>query len=388
MRVGEFSDSFLPVVDGVGRVVYSYCDHLGRLGEECTAVVPMNDTGYRGSFPFEIIDFYSQKLPGGVRYRLGMPLLDEHYHQRIAMKHFELVHVHSPFIAGMEGVHYAKKNHVPLIGTFHSRYYDDFLQISGSRLVAGVSTDILVRDFFNRCDEVWTLTEESERTLRNYGVTAHLWRMPNGIERRPVSRRSREISIRRYGIRTNCPVLLYVGQLNWKKNLAMIMEACAEMKKEGMDFQLVFAGMGPHETEIRQKAEALAIGEELNLVGHVQNTEELDGLYAAADLFVFPSVYDTYGLVVREAANAGTPSVVTEESGASDGIRNGINGFLARETSSDLCRVIVSALQDRDRLEKIGEAAMATLPVSWEEVIERVRERYRYHIERNRESLR
>ena len=58
MKIGEFSDSFLPIVDGVGRVVYNYCDTIARKGYEVTAVVPLDKFGYRGRFPFEIIDYY------------------------------------------------------------------------------------------------------------------------------------------------------------------------------------------------------------------------------------------------------------------------------------------------------------------------------------------
>ncbi len=55
MKIGQFSDSFLPIVDGVGRVVYNYCDSLGKKGHELSAIVPMEDMGYRGRFPFEIM---------------------------------------------------------------------------------------------------------------------------------------------------------------------------------------------------------------------------------------------------------------------------------------------------------------------------------------------
>ena len=63
LRIGQFSDSFLPIVDGVGRVVYNYCSTLGNKGQEVVAVCPMEDMGYRGNYPFEIIDYYSTTLP-------------------------------------------------------------------------------------------------------------------------------------------------------------------------------------------------------------------------------------------------------------------------------------------------------------------------------------
>ena len=60
MKIGQFSDSFLPIVDGVGRVVYNYATALSRCGEECYVIAPMADTGYRGGYPFELVDFISR----------------------------------------------------------------------------------------------------------------------------------------------------------------------------------------------------------------------------------------------------------------------------------------------------------------------------------------
>ena len=131
MKIGEFSDSFLPVVDGVGRVAYSYCDHIARKGHECSAIVPLTKMGYRGQYPFEIIDYYSKSMPGMPQYKFGAPVIDEHYQQHLSMTEFDIVHIHTPFIAGQEGIRYARKHDIPLVGTFHSKYYDDFLNELG-----------------------------------------------------------------------------------------------------------------------------------------------------------------------------------------------------------------------------------------------------------------
>ena len=63
MKIGQFSDSFLPIIDGVGRVVYNYCETIALKGHECTAIVPLDKFGYRGKYPFEIIDYYAKKIP-------------------------------------------------------------------------------------------------------------------------------------------------------------------------------------------------------------------------------------------------------------------------------------------------------------------------------------
>lgn len=381
MKIGEFSDSFLPVVDGVGRVVYSYCDHIARTGNQCTAVVPLTKMGYRGRFPFEVIDYYCAPLPHQPQYNVGAPIIDEHYRKHLNMTDFDIVHVHTPFIAGMEGVRYARKHNIPIVGTFHSKYYDDFLQISHSRIIAGISTDVLVTDFFNKCDEVWALTDSSASTLQSYGCKKPIFLIPNGMDVRTVLPSQKEDAISAFHLRNDVLTLLYVGQLNWKKNIRLILEACSLLKQEGIDFQLVLAGQGPHREEIEALTAQLGIKNNTVFAGHIHDVRLLDGLYLAADLFVFPSVYDTFSMVVREAANAGTPSIVVRDSGPSECIQDRINGLLCQEDADDLYQTIREAAQDRAFLRKLGEAAKETIPIEWSVIIEKVLRRYQFLID-------
>ncbi len=384
MKIGEFSDSFLPVVDGVGRVVYSYCDHIARTGNQCTAVVPLTRMGYRGRFPFEIIDYSSTPLPGQRQYSFGAPIMDEHYRKHLNMTNFDIVHVHSPFIAGYEGLRYAKKHDIPIVGTFHSKYYDDFLQISHSKIIAGISTDVLVTDFFNKCDEVWTLTDSSAETLKSYGCKKPIFLMPNGMDKRTVLPEQKEEAVAAFHLKRDVTTLLYVGQLNWKKNIRLILEACSKLKANGSQFQLVLAGQGPHQEEIEAMTETLGIRNNTVFTGHIHDVRMLDGLYLAADLFVFPSVYDTFSMVVREAANAGTPSIVVRSSGAAECIQEGVNGLLCQEDANDLYEKIQDALLDPGYLAKLGKTAEETIPIEWSVIIEKVLARYQFLIDYHR----
>ena len=384
MKIGEFSDSFLPIVDGVGRVVYNYCETIAKKGYECTAVVPLDKFGYRGRFPFEIIDYYSRSLPLLPQYDAGMPAFDLHYNARLKMTDFDIVHVHTPFIAGNEGIKYAKDRNIPLIGTFHSKYYDDFLQITGSRYMAELGTDMIVR-FYDHCDEVWAVSESSAETLKSYGYKGHVEVMPNGMMIKELDPSWAGLAKEHFGINDN-PCLLYVGQMNWKKNILKILEAAAMLKKDGVKFNLIMAGKGPHEDEINAKIKELGIDDITHVVGHILREDLLSGLYMLADLFVFPSLYDNGPMVVREAANAGTPSIVTGGSSSAEGIDDGVNGFYCEDNSESIYRVAKSALSDLPKTRKIGLQAKDTIPVAWDEIIDDVIDRYELIINRYKEQ--
>ena len=126
LQIGEFTDTFIPVVDGVGRVVLAYANTLARKGHQVTVVTPMYDTGYRGGYPFELVDFVGSDVPLIKQYKTGEPPLDSHYRARIRMIPLDIVHAHSPFMAGSEALRLARKRDIPMVGTFHSKYKDDF----------------------------------------------------------------------------------------------------------------------------------------------------------------------------------------------------------------------------------------------------------------------
>ena len=132
MKVGQFSDTFLPVVDGVGRVVSHYAYLMGELCEACYVIAPRQVNLVREGFSFEIVDYRSFPVPRNPQYRAGIPALDLSYRKRLVEIELDIVHAHSPFVAGREAFRIAHGRGIPLVATFHSRYYDGIYQTTGS----------------------------------------------------------------------------------------------------------------------------------------------------------------------------------------------------------------------------------------------------------------
>ncbi|MGI5888213.1 MAG: glycosyltransferase [Oscillospiraceae bacterium] len=385
MKIGEFTDSFIPVVDGVGRVVSAYCCELGKRDNEVYVISPMTDTGYRGKYPFEIVDFLSKALPGGLPWKQGIPNTDQHFQKRMKDISFEIVHSHSPFITGLSALRYANKYNIPIVSTFHSKYYDDFLMFTHSKMVSDIGVKAVL-EYYSHCDEVWAVSSSTAAVLEDYGYSGHIEVMENGTDPLKPEECGDPDEIRRKYRIPERPVLLFVGQLNWKKNILLILEACAILKSRGERCTLILAGMGPHEDEIKDKARDLGIKSDVIFTGHVESIKELDGIYRAADIFTFPSLYDNAPMVVREAARAGTPSVLARDGSAAEIIEDGVNGRLCGNSAEDLARVISEMLSDREKLHAMGEAARKTTPIPWEKIIDKVENRYRYLIENHRPS--
>lgn len=374
LNIGQFTDTFLPVVDGVGRVALAYAESLSRLGHQVTVGCPMYDTGFRGGMPFEIVDYKSAPLPGMKQYRQGEAPMDPHYRKRMRMIPLDIVHSHSPFTAGSEALRLAVQRKIPLVGTFHSKYYDDFLKATKSETLAKWGTKFVV-NFFERCDEVWAVGESTAEVLRSYGYEGDIQVMPNGVNIRPVQKGAVEEVEHRWQLGRD-PMFLFVGQMNWKKNIASVLDACALLKAEGRKFHLILAGQGPDMKEIEEKIYQNGLLSCTHLAGHVTDMALLDGLYARADVFAFPSLYDSAPMVIREAAVMGTPSVLVRGSCAADVVQENVNGYLCENTAESLKNVLLDVLDDREKLQRIGQAAQQTIPVPWDMLMEQVVERY------------
>ncbi len=374
LRIGQFTDTFLPIVDGVGRVVQAYAENLSRMGHQVTVVAPMYDTGYQGGFPFELVDFMGAGVPGMKQYKVGEAVWDAHYRKRMRMITLDLIHAHSPFTAGSEAIRLAALRKLPMVATFHSKYYDDFLKATKSESIAKMGTKFVV-NFYNRCDEVWAVGKNTADVLRGYGYEGEIQVMPNGATMRSATESDIREVTRRWNLGED-PMILFVGQMDWKKNILTVLEACAQLKQAGRKYRLLLAGQGIDMNAIGQKIKDLNIQDRAEMLGHITDASLLDGLYARATVFAFPSLYDAAPMVVREAAVMGTPSVMVRGSTAAEIIRDRENGFLCENDPKDLARVLGEVINDPELIRETGEKARETIPVPWQIVLETAVERY------------
>lgn len=367
MIIGQFCDVYPPELDGVGAVCKSYAEELSLLGDECYYVAPYAEQ--KKEYDFQALLYRSVKLPGEA-YRTGIPDLDLQYRHRISDIDFDVVHAHSPFASGLAALHLARRRKIPLVATFHSKYYDDFLEKTHSRHLASMGTNVVV-DFYNQCDEVWAVSEKTADVLRDYGYGGVIQIMPNGTNPCQIREEDARQAGERFGLK-DVPTFLFVGQMNWKKNIRKTLEAAALYGRE-KPFQLVLAGQGPDEKEIRECAETLGILPNCIFTGHISNRALLMGLYARADLLVFPSLYDNAPMVLREAAAAGTAAILVRGSCAAEGIEDGVNGLLCEDDAASIARCMQLGIERRGQL---GAAAKASIPVAWSSIVQQVRRRY------------
>lgn len=171
-------------------------------------------------------------------------------------------------------------------------------------------------------------------------------------------------------------VLLFVGQHIWQKNTRMLVHSLYHLKNMSTKFKMFFIGTGYAVDELKALVNELKLTEFVTFLGVVQDRELLKSVFSRSSLFLFPSVYDNAPIVVREAAAVGCPSLVIENSNASEGIKDNYNGFLSQNDEEAFAAKIKEILSDKNRLESVGHTAQRTLYKNWEQIVSEVKERY------------
>lgn len=371
MIIGEFVDTYPPSVDGVGRVTLSYCQTLTEMGHETYYIAP-DSPQETEVFGFPVILSASMKVPGEL-FRMGLPGLDLKYRRQVDQIAFDIVHAHSPFLAGKEAARIAKKRDIPLVSTFHSKYYDDALKKTRSHTLAKVVVQEIIR-FYDKCDGVWTVNNATANVLHDYGYKGRILVMENGTNIEALDTEAENRVRGRLTLKEGVPTLLFVGQHNYKKNLHGILGACAILKAKGQPFQLVTAGDGPDYSAIVAEAKELGLADDVQFLGFMGQRAELMALYHIGDLLVFPSIYDNAPMVLREAASMGTAGLVVKDSCAAEGVQDSYNGFVSPdESAQSIADTILRALPD---VRPVGEVARETIPISWDTIMRQVEDEY------------
>lgn len=375
LRTAQFIDTYFPVIDGVIRTVYNYALYLNELTDYCCVFAPRYK-GYKDDSPFDVFRTAGIKIPL-IGYSYSMPKLSKAAYDIIRYKEFDLFHAHSPFQMGYYALSMGHKMKVPVVATFHSKYYDDFKRVTKSDVMAQLVVDSIVK-YYEKVDSVWSVNQGTAATLRDYGYKGEIFVINNGTDisypdnADELIKQARE----RFNLPEDKKLILFTGHLIWQKNLRLILDTIKLLSKTRDDFLMLFVGTGYNEKEIIKYSEELELSGYVKFLGQIEDRSLLQGVYGAADLFFFPSVYDNAPLVVREAAVMKLPSLLADAANAAEGIQDGVNGFTEQPKPEKMFCRICELLDNQDILKQAGAHAAETIPVPWKKLIADVAKKY------------
>jgi glycosyltransferase involved in cell wall biosynthesis len=362
VRVLFVSDVYFPRVNGVSTSIRTFRQDLAAHGVDTQLVAPHYD-----SAPAQ-----AQEEPGVRRVpSAGVPRDPEDRRMRwgaltrmldgLVPSGFDLVHIHTPFIAHYAGVRFARRAGIPAIATYHTffeEYLHHYLPVLPRR-VGGW----LARSFTrSQCDDVRALIAPSEpmrAVLSDYGVSTPIHVLPTGLPADRFRAGDARAFRARAGLAGDARLVTYIGRVAHEKNIGFLVQMFREVLARVPQAVLVIAGEGPARPALQSQAASLGLAGHVHFAGYLDRDTVLLDCYAAADVFVFASRTETQGLVLLEAMAQGTPVVSTAELGTRSILVPGSGALVVPEEQAAFAAAVVRVLESpqlREDLARRGRA--------------------------------
>ncbi len=355
MKVALFSESFRPLVNGVAYSVQSFARQLTRMGHEVHVFAP-HYPGYE-----DPNDFPVHRYPGILTtyeqgYNIPVPFWPLMLNV-MRQVNFDLIHTQSPFFLGMTGARWAKRLRLPLVTTAHTVYteYVHYVYPLPPAL-SKVGMQTWTRLYCNRADRIIVPTEPIRELLIGYGVTRPITVNATGVDVEAIRRADPTGLRRELGISEAAELIVFVGRLAQEKSVDVLIRAFRRIAPAHATSHLLLVGGGQEEESLKAQVDAWGLSARVTFAGW-RSPEERNRMLRAGDLFLYPSVTDTQGLVLCEALAAGLPCVAADAYGSKAVLRDGVDGLLTRPTSLALSKAALELLRNPERRAEMACAA-------------------------------
>ena len=386
-RVCLINDSFPPEIDGVANAVVNYARIINGGPGKALVVTPDHPQAHDEDYSFPVLRYPSVDMTKQVGYRAGVPFAPN-IQEKLRRWDFDIIHSHCPITSTMLARSLRYGVNVPIVFTYHTKFDIDIANAIRSKLLQGEAKRLLVQNI-SACNEVWTVSRGAGENLRSLGYEGDYVVMPNGVDlpRGRVDDALIAAVTAGYDLPAGVPVFLFVGRMMWYKGIRITLDALKILADDRMDFRMVFVGDGADKDEIEAYSRSLGLENRVFFCPPIQDREQIRAWYCRADLFLFPSTFDTNGLVVREAAACALGSVLVRGSCAAEDVTDGVNGCLIDGNAQAMAAALRELCASPQGMAELGENAQRDLYMSWEDSVKRAYERYGIVIERYRQGL-
>ena len=366
IKIAFFAEILIEDFDGASRTMFQLIRRIPKDRFEFLFFCGVGPDVLEG---FECVRIPALTIPFNNTYKMAIPWFSGGK-MRAKLRQFEpeVIHVATPSLLGAFALKHANRHGIPVLSIYHTHfisYMDYYLKFSPALSIA-VQRQIAktLRAFYNRCDRVYVPSEAMRSALLSWQVDGRrlqLWQ--RGMDTRLFSPAKRDPAAVRALTGNQRPVVLFVSRLVWEKNLETLCNIyqLSEDRQTGCNFLVVGDGVA-REACRRRMPKAI-------FTGKVDHTR-LPVLYASSDVFLFPSISETYGNVVIEAMASGLPCVLADGGSSKNFIRQGVNGFLcAPNRAEDYLDRIVMLLKDEHlHRQFVEEGLRYSASLSWEDL--------------------
>lgn len=359
------SDVYFPRINGVSTSIQIFRRDLERLGCSTLLVAPRFEQDWDDDETTTRVR--SRPVPLDPEDRLMFPRQLLAACRNLAGR-FDLIHIHTPFVAHWAGVKLARELGVRTVETYHT-YFEEYLHHYAPlmpRWVLRAFARNLSRAQCNSVDAIISPSAPMADLLRGYGATSPIEVLPTGLDLAQFEVGDGTRFRKTHGIAKDRPVLVHVGRVAFEKNIDFILEAFTLIRAQIPDALLVIAGEGPALPALRARATSNGLDDSVMFVGYLDRKTSLLDCYRSANAFVFASNTETQGLVLLEAMAVGTPVVSTAVLGTKDVLERGEAGALVVPENREIfAETAVRLLRDRDLQHELGNRGRRYVEEHW-----------------------
>jgi len=353
IKVAFFAEILIEDFDGASRTMFQL---LKRIPHDHFEFLFICGVGPEEIYGYECLRLPTVTLPMNSTYRMAVPQLAKRIlRQKLEAFAPQVVHIATPSLLGEYALSYAGKKGLPVLSIYHTHFisYIDFYLRRLPWLIPFVRSKVAVsqRKFYNRCDLIYVPAEAIAAELNTMGIeTARMKIWKRGIDLNLFSPQKRDPALLRRLTGNDRPTILFASRFVWEKNLETLFRIYDRCQQQNLPYNFLMAGDGV----ARRASESHMTGAVfLGTVDH----DTLAKLYASADVFLFPSISESYGNVVLEAMASGLPCVIAEGGGSQNFVEQGVNGFKCPPTDEAFyVEKIALVLENRDLWQQFSTA--------------------------------
>jgi 1,2-diacylglycerol 3-alpha-glucosyltransferase len=365
MKILFISDVYFPRINGVSTSIRTFVLQMQNLGHEVHLIAPdydvvTEDESWIKRIPARSIYFDPEdKL---MKYGAAMQLLPA-----LEQEKYDIIHVHTPFVAHYLGLKLAAQLNIPCIETYHT-FFEDYLHHYLPWMPKSIARDIARMISKRQCNAVDAIVAPSNPmldVLRRYGVNVLSEVIPTGLQESSFTAADGQAFRLKYGIAIDRPMLLYVGRVAFEKNIDFLLEMTKLLAEKRPDVLLVVTGEGPAEASLHKLAKSLELEKNVQFIGYLDRNKELNACYESADIFVFASKSETQGLVLLEAMAQATPVVAIAELGTASILIEGKGALIAPDDTAKFADRVHQLLLNPEHRFELGKRAKSYALDKW-----------------------
>ncbi|NLI58549.1 MAG: glycosyltransferase family 4 protein [Clostridium sp.] len=393
MRILMLSWEYPPrIVGGISRVVHGLAQKLGERGNEVHVITcwEMGTKEFEKDKEVYIHRIHSYDVtPNNFVdwvLQLNFSLIEHSIKLINETGKFDIIHAHDWIVAFAARV--LKHSYfTPLISTIHATEY-------GRN--CGIHDD--TQRYINNIE--WWMAYESWRIIVNSeymkGEVKHVFRVPedkidiipNGVDLNKFDGYEKDMNFRRKYAEDNEKIIFFVGRLVNEKGVHVLIDSVPKVLQYYNGAKFIIAGKGPQLEHLKAKANYMGVSHKVYFTGYIKD-EELLKIYKCADVAVFPSLYEPFGIVALEGMVANVPVVVSDTGGLSGIVEHGVDGMKSYTgNANSLADSILEILHNPEKAEKMKENALKKVHsiYNWKVITDKTIEVYKGIINESEKS--